>query len=197
MKAPQSLASERAVLGGLLLDCKLMPMVNKKLCVEDFMGSNNKKIYRTMDLLYSEHGVFDAHLVSERLPEIEVEIFQIANSTPSVANIGSYCDIVREKSVQRKLIEVASDIADSAKKGLQKDAARLIDEAERKVRDVYENSTDEDICPAQEHLVSFFMELTNELDNVDLTEEYLAHTIVEVNKALVDTLRHIEESHDD
>ena len=193
MKAPQSLASERSVLGGLLLDCKQYPIIEDKLCVEDFTSMTHKKIFHIMGILWDESQVFDAHLVSEKLPELKETIFRLANNTPSVANIKAYCDIVREKSVQRKLIEVATDIAASAKNGGTKEIGKLLDDAERKVREVYE----EERCPAQDHLVSFFMELTNELDNVDLTEEYLAHTIVEVNKALVDTLRHVEGEHEE
>lgn len=188
---PQSLASERAVLGGLLLDCKHFPEIEEKLCSEDFTAMNHKKIFYIMGLLWDENKIFDAHLVSEQLPELEETIFRIANNTASVANIKAYCDIVREKSVQRKLIEVANDIAHAAKNNKNGDVGKLLENAERQVREVYEDKQ----CPAQEHLVQFFMELTNELDNVELTEEYLCHTIVEVNKALVDTLRHIDENH--
>lgn len=191
MKEPQSLASERSVLGGMLLDCKNYPRIEEKLCVEDFTSMNHKKIFHVMGLLWDENEIFDAALVSERLPELEETIYRIANNTPSVANIDAYASIVREKSVQRKLIEVAKDISAAAKNGGIKDVGKLLDDAERQVREVYEDER----CPAQEHLVQFFMELTNELDNVELTEEYLYHTIVEVNKALVDTLRHIDENH--
>lgn len=192
MKAPQSLASERSVLGGLLLECKHWPLIEERLCVEDFTSMTHKKIFHIMGVLWDESSVFDAHLVSERLPELEETIFRLANNTPSVANIKAYCDIVREKSVQRKLIEVATDIAASAKDDGTTDIAKLLDVAERKVREVGEDER----CPAQERLVSFFMEVTNELDNFELTEEYLHQTIVEVNKALVDTLRHIELDHE-
>lgn len=191
MKEPQSLASERSVLGGMLLDCKNYPRIEEKLCVEDFTSMNHKKIFHVMGLLWDENEIFDAALVSERLPELEETIYRIANNTPSVANIDAYASIVREKSVQRKLIEVAKDISAAAKNGGIKDVGKLLDDAERQVREVYEDER----CAAQEHLVQFFMELTNELDNVELTEEYLYHTIVEVNKALVDTLRHIDENH--
>lgn len=195
MKAPQSLASERAVLGGLLLDCNLWSSVEEKLCVEDFISQTHKKIFDVMGSLWDEHGIFDAHLVSEKLPELEEDIFRIANNTPSVANVMAYCAIVREKSVQRKLIQVATDIRDNALNGKESNVLALLNDAEQKVRDIYEEV--EEVCPAQDRLVSFLQEITNEIETVELTEEYLSQTIVEVNKALVDTLRHIEEEHEE
>lgn len=63
----------------------------------------------------------------------EAYLFELANNTPSVANVTAYADIVREKSVQRQLISVATEIADSAYNPAGREVPELLDFAETKV----------------------------------------------------------------
>ena len=63
----------------------------------------------------------------------EAYLFELANNTPSVANVTAYADIVREKSVQRQLIAVATEIADSAYNPAGREVPELLDCAETKV----------------------------------------------------------------
>lgn len=63
----------------------------------------------------------------------EAYLFELANNTPSVANISAYAEIVREKSVQRQLIAVATEIADSAYNPAGREVPELLDLAETKV----------------------------------------------------------------
>jgi replicative DNA helicase len=62
----------------------------------------------------------------------------LAQNVPSAANIRRYGEIVRERSIMRKLAEVGSDIASSAYNPTGRDAAQLLDEAERKVFEIAE-----------------------------------------------------------
>ncbi len=64
---------------------------------------------------------------------VETYLFELANNTPSVANVAAYADIVREKSVQRQLIAVASEIADTAYNPVGRDLTELLDLAETRV----------------------------------------------------------------
>jgi replicative DNA helicase len=79
--------------------------------------------------------------VSEALRELneleqaggEVYLFELANNTPSAANITAYADIVRERSVLRQLIAAAGDIADNAFNAQGRSIVELLDAAERSV----------------------------------------------------------------
>ena len=62
----------------------------------------------------------------------------LAQNVPSAANIRRYGEIVRERSIMRKLAEVGSDIASSAYNPTGRDAAQLLDEAESKVFEIAE-----------------------------------------------------------
>jgi replicative DNA helicase len=62
----------------------------------------------------------------------------LAQNVPSAANIRRYGEIVRERSIMRKLVEVGTDIASSAYNPTGRDAAQLLDEAESKVFEIAE-----------------------------------------------------------
>jgi replicative DNA helicase len=63
---------------------------------------------------------------------------EIANSTPSAANIRRYGEIVRERAVLRKLVMVGDDIAANALNPAGRDVKQLLDEAEQKVFEIAE-----------------------------------------------------------
>ncbi len=62
----------------------------------------------------------------------------MAQNTPSAANIRRYAEIVRERSVMRRLAQVGSEISDSAYTPAGRSAADLLDEAEAKVFEIAE-----------------------------------------------------------
>lgn len=195
MRLPKSMQAERAVLGGLLLDSSYFNVVKDKLCTEDFAHKEHRSIYHVMRLLWDEHKSFEAGLVSLRLQPLEKYIFEMANETASTQNILAYVSIVREKSVQRMLIGIASEIAQSALKPGNKDFKEILDEAEAKVMSISDDDEDVHVCPAQLKLTCFLEELAEEVASANLDEEYLREMIVEVNKALVSTLEHFEDCH--
>src|SRR3546814_13164262 len=55
----------------------------------------------------------------------------LAHNTPSAATIRRYAEIVRERSMLRKLVSVADEIAAGAFNPQGKEASQLLDEAER------------------------------------------------------------------
>jgi replicative DNA helicase len=62
----------------------------------------------------------------------------LAGNTPSAHNVRRYAEIVRECAVLRKLIEVSTEIADSALNRMGKEVGQLLDEAESKVFQIAE-----------------------------------------------------------
>ena len=198
MKVIQSIESEKAVLGGLLLDSASFKQICTKLCANDFTTGLHQHMFKFMSELFKKHEKFDAPMLCEALnvdEKWEKYIYELANTCASVANIKAYADIVREKSVQRQLVSIATDIANTAKQPGNRKIEEILDDAEARVRAV--NSHE---CSYQAHLVSFLREVAEEIECTsrdEFCESYLQFTIVEVNKALVDTLRHVEETHPD
>src|SRR6266704_1845626 len=62
----------------------------------------------------------------------------LAGNTPSAHNVRRYAEIVRECAILRKLIEVSTEIADSALNRMGKEVGQLLDEAESKVFQIAE-----------------------------------------------------------
>lgn len=138
---PHSIQAEQAVLGGLLLDNQAWDIVSFKLCEADFYRTEHRLLYVAITDLTRKNQPFDVVTLLDILKSTnqldpaggEAYLFELANNTPSVANVAAYADIIREKSVHRQLIAVAQEIANSAYNPGNKEVSELLDFAETKV----------------------------------------------------------------
>lgn len=150
-RPPHSIEAEQSIIGGLMLDNHAWDKINSKLCDEDFYRSEHRILYRAISDLSSKSQPFDVVTLLDTLKNKnvldeaggEAYLFELANNTPSVANIEAYAGIVREKSVQRQLIAVANDIADSAYNPVGREVSELLDFAETKVFAIAEQTASE------------------------------------------------------
>lgn len=143
---PHSVEAEQSVLGGLLLDNGAWDKIADLVTEADFYRHDHRLIYRHIIKLIEHAKPADVITVAESL-ESSAELPNIgglaylgalAQNTPSAANIRRYGEIVRERSVMRKLVEVGSDIAESAYNPMGRSATQLLDEAEGKVFEIAE-----------------------------------------------------------
>src|SRR3989338_1507906 len=138
---PHSAEAEQAVLGGVMLESSAWDQIIDKLREDDFYRHEHRLIFRSIGRLIDQSKPIDVLTVSEALREMheldqvggEVYLFELANNTPSAANIVAYADIVRERSIQRQLIAVGSDIAENAFHPQGRSITELLDTAERSV----------------------------------------------------------------
>ncbi len=138
---PHSIEAEQSVLGGLMLDNRAWDQIVDRLRENDFYRHDHRLIFRVMGRLSDHNKPLDVLTVSEALRELheldnaggEVYLFELANNTPSAANITAYADIVRERSVLRQLIATANDIVSHAFNPQGRTSVELLDEAERQV----------------------------------------------------------------
>jgi replicative DNA helicase len=138
---PHSIEAEQSVLGGIMLDNRAWDLLVDRVRESDFYRHDHRLIYRIMSKLSGQNKPVDVLTISESLREIhelenaggEVYLFELANNTPSAANVAAYADIVRERSVLRQLIAAANDIATSAFNPQGRNSVELLDAAERNV----------------------------------------------------------------
>jgi replicative DNA helicase len=150
-RPPHSIEAEQAILGGLMLDNQSWDKVNTLLHHADFYLAEHRIVFETLIDLTKRDQPFDVITVLENLKSKnqlqdvggEAYLFELANNTPTVANIRAYAEIVREKSVQRQLIHVAQDIADSAYFPNGKEVSELLDHAETRVFAIAEQAARE------------------------------------------------------
>lgn len=146
---PHSIEAEQSVLGGLMLDNRAWDQVVDRIKEIDFYRHEHRLMYRAMYKLMEQSRPVDVLTLAELLKEKQeleqvggdVYLFELANHTPSTANIVAYADIVRERSVLRQLIATAQDIADDAFNPQGRSIAELIDTAERSVFSISEQGS--------------------------------------------------------
>ena len=143
---PHSVEAEQSVLGGLLLEASALDKIADLVTDDDFYRHEHRLIYRQIVRLSEQAKPVDVITVAEAL-EIAGELDKVgglpylgslAQNVPSAANIRRYGEIVRERSIMRKLVEVGTDISSSAYNPTGRDAAQLLDEAESKVFEIAE-----------------------------------------------------------
>lgn len=138
---PHSIEAEQSVLGGLLLDNQAWDRMGDVLTDADFYRDEHRRIFRQIRNLLERAKPADVITVAEALDGVgESEqtgglayLGELAANTPSAANIKRYAEIVRERSVLRRLVATADEIAADALNPLGRDAESLLDEAESKI----------------------------------------------------------------
>ena len=116
---PHSLEAEQALLGGLLLDNTAWDRVADLVGPDDFYRDEHRRIFRHISRLVEQGRPADVVTVHESLEKSgEAEaagglayLAELANQTPSAANVRRYGEIIRERAILRKLIAVADEIA--------------------------------------------------------------------------------------
>lgn len=143
---PHSVEAEQSVLGGVLLDTSAWDKIADLVSEQDFYRAEHRLIYRHIARLTEQAKPVDVITVAESL-ESNAELDKagglaylgsLAQNVPSAANIRRYAEIVRERAIMRKLVEVGSDIATSAYNPAGRDAGQLLDEAESRVFEIAE-----------------------------------------------------------
>lgn len=143
---PHSVEAEQSVLGGILLDTSAWDKVTDLLNETDFYRGEHRMIWRHIGRLNEQARPVDVITLAEALEsngELDKAgglsyLGSLAQNVPSAANIRRYAEIVRERAIMRKLVEVGSDIATSAYNPGGRDAGQLLDEAESKVMQISE-----------------------------------------------------------
>ncbi|WP_397476330.1 replicative DNA helicase [Pusillimonas sp.] len=138
---PHSVEAEQSVLGGLLLDNAAWDRITDVLGEDDFYRFDHKIIWQHINRLIGLARPADVVTVYESLSSAgkgdEVGglsyLNALAHNTPSAANIRRYAEIVRERSMLRKLVSVADEISATAFNPQGKEARQLLDEAESRV----------------------------------------------------------------
>ena len=146
---PRSVEAEQSVLGGLLLDNSAWDKIADLLRVEDFYRYDHRLIYQHIQRLVERSRPADVITVFESLSSSgkaeEIGglpyLNALAQNTPSAANIRRYADIVRGRSVLRKLVTITDEIAESAFNTQGKEVGQLLDEAESKVLSIAEEGS--------------------------------------------------------
>jgi len=144
---PHSIDAEQAVLGGLMLDERAWERIADKLSEDDFYRKDHRLIFRAIGELSNKNMPCDAVTLGEWFDSNGLAelvgggsyVVQLANSTPSAANIAAYAEIVREKSILRQLIDAGTEIVGDGFQPEGRSSQEILESAEKKVFDIAES----------------------------------------------------------
>ncbi|SDN20444.1 primary replicative DNA helicase [Desulfonauticus submarinus] len=144
---PHSLEAEKAVLGGVFLSNNIFFSLVDLLVPEDFYYPAHQIIFSVFIELYRRSIPIDLVTVAEELEKkgkLEdiggaVYLASLPESVAASANALFYAQIVKEKSLRRRLIETGTELIS---KGFEeeKDIDEIVDESEQKIFSLAESS---------------------------------------------------------
>jgi replicative DNA helicase len=138
---PHSVEAEQSVLGGLLIDNTAWDRAGDMLTDADFYRYEHKQIYAAVGKLINAGKPADVVTVFEELTSLGkaqdcgglAYLNDLAQSVPSAGNLRRYAEIVRERSVLRKLVSASDEIASAALNPQGRAVKDIVDEAEGKI----------------------------------------------------------------
>ena len=146
---PHSIEAESSVLGGLLLDNTAWDRMGELLSENDFYRHEHKLIFGAISILINGSKPADVITVFEQLKNQGKSegmgglgyLNSLAQYVPSASNIRRYAEIVRERSILRKLVTASDEIATNAFNPQGRPVERILDEAEQKIFNIGEEGS--------------------------------------------------------
>lgn len=148
---PHSVESEQSILGSVLLDKDAMITVSETIRPDDFYKEAHKIMYECMIKLSNKGEPIDLITLTEELRKQGhlddvggiSYITSLSTIVPTTSNVKYYADIVKEKSVLRKLIKASNDIINLGYDGSTK-IEDVLDRAEKKIFDISQEKASDD-----------------------------------------------------
>jgi len=142
-KLPFSLIAEQSLLGAVLVDPDCLNDIGDMISATDFYLTEHTHIYTAMQELFSASKEIDVVTLIDMLVTKGIYsksggqdyIKTLAQTVPNALNVKDYANIIKQKSLLRQLIEVCSDISDTAYSE-EGEAGSIIDYAESRIFDI-------------------------------------------------------------
>ncbi len=166
MVPPHNIEAEQAVLGCMLLDSDVIPTVTELIRSSDFYREDHREICEAIIDIVENAGPVDIITVAEQLQQRGTlekvggidYLASITSAVPTTANARHYAKIVEEKSLLRRLIKAAQDIA-----GMSYDEAEeaefVLDKAEKAIFDIIERRSTQGFTHIKDVLLETFSRL--------------------------------------
>ncbi len=115
---PHSEESERAVLAAVLLDPRVLPTISGRLRAEDFYLDKHRILYDAMLAIQDTDKEIDLRTLQAKLEHQQnldkvggmAYIASLDLDLPDLGRIETYVELVKERSVRRRLIEASGQI---------------------------------------------------------------------------------------
>lgn len=157
---PHSDEAEQAVIASMLMDKDAVVTAVDMLEKEDFYSTRYGILFEAMDQLSKEGKPADLIQVQDRVrqngapPEVSGMEFlrEILSSVPTSANIRHYAEIVKNKSILRRLIKTAQTIENECYES-KDNIENILYNAEKNITGVTQSGSSEEIQPISEVVI--------------------------------------------
>lgn len=110
--------AEASVLGAILIDNDALVKIADKLSVADFYDIRHVHIYEALRKLYEDRKAIDVLTLSNELKAAKhldevggpAYLAELTNFVPTAAHVESYANLVAEKAVRRRIIQLNKDL---------------------------------------------------------------------------------------
>ncbi|MHB8293662.1 MAG: replicative DNA helicase [Acidimicrobiales bacterium] len=156
---PHNLEAEESLLGAMLLSRDAIAEAVERCSAEDFYKPAHAHIFDAVCGLYSRGEPADPVTVADELRRADLEarvggaatLVSLQANTPAISNAARYARIVEEHSLLRRLISVASEIAELGY-SMPEDVVATLDIAETMVFRVAERKAADTLLPLSDLL---------------------------------------------
>lgn len=154
---PHSVEAEQSVIGSMLMDREAIISASEIITADDFYQHQYGVMFESMVELFNENRPVDLITLQNRLKEKDVPpevssldfVRDIITTVPTSANVKSYANIVREKSVLRRLIKINEDIANTCYVG-KEPLETILATTEKTVFDLLQSRNSGDFVPIRQ-----------------------------------------------
>ncbi len=158
---PHDLQAEESLLGAMLLSRDAITAAVEHCKASDFYRPAHGHIFDAVCSLYAQGEPADPVTVADELRRADLleavggaaELLALQANTPAIANASRYAKIVEDLALLRKLIAVASEIAELGY-SVPEDVVATLDQAEALVFQVAEHRVTDSLKPLRELLAA-------------------------------------------
>lgn len=160
---PHSVEAEQAVLGSMLIDPRCVSEVIDKLRPDDFYLRQNKEIYETIYSMFNYSLTIDPVTVLENMKQngyydenqSRGYLLQLMDTTPTAANVGEYIEIIKDKTLLRRVAEAATDLLDMVWKGAGT-GQDILEAAEQRIYAIRQGRAARGLIPISEVIIDVY-----------------------------------------
>ena len=163
---PHSREAEQSVLGAILLSRTATNQVMERLTSDDFYEPIHGLVFEAAQRLFDESRAIDVLTLAEELRRTDSlekiggheRLADLSQSVPNISHADRYAGIVAEHAQRRRLIDVSQRVTDLAM-NLDRTTDTVIDQAERMMLEVNDESTEEGLQPVKNLMKGVFEDI--------------------------------------
>ena len=154
---PNSLEAEQSLIGSMILDRDAIMVASELLVKEDFYHQQYGILFEAMVELFNNREPVDLITLQNKLKEKNVPpeissleyVKDLVDAVPTSANAKYYTEIVKDKSMLRRMIHTTEDITNDCYQGTESTEV-LLEQTEKKIFDLLQNRGGGDYVPIKQ-----------------------------------------------